>query len=80
MYNTQQGIGATDHLSFLRAGVPEYQAIHDYTNYDVRTHHTKMDTLHHLGRRTLIQMCRSHFWETPSTTLLDRTIWAKTHE
>ena len=38
---TLQGVGSTDHLSFIRAGLPGFQAIHDYTDYDVRTHHTK---------------------------------------
>ena len=55
MYNTQQGIGATDHLSFLRAGVPGYQAIHDYTDYDVRTHHTNMDTFERIDPKSLEQ-------------------------
>ena len=55
MYNTQQGIGATDHLSFLRAGVPGYQAIHDYTDYDVRTHHTNMDTFERIDGESLEQ-------------------------
>ena len=55
MYNTQQGIGATDHLSFLRAGVPGYQAIHDYADYDVRTHHTNMDTFERIDEGSLRQ-------------------------
>ncbi len=37
-------IGATDHLSFIAVGLPGFQAVQDYTNYDVRTHHTNMDT------------------------------------
>jgi hypothetical protein len=36
-------IGATDHLSFLEVGVPGFQAVQEYVNYDVRTHHTNMD-------------------------------------
>ena len=54
MYNTQQGIGATDHLSFLRTGMPGYQAIHDYTDYDVRTHHTNMDTFDRIDEEGLV--------------------------
>ena len=54
-YNTLQGIGATDHLSFLRAGVPGYQAIHDYTDYDVRTHHSNMDTFDRVDGASLEQ-------------------------
>ena len=36
-------IGATDHLSFLEVGIPGFQAVQEYVNYDVRTHHTNMD-------------------------------------
>lgn len=36
-------IGATDHLSFLEVGVPGFQAVQEYVNYDVRTHHTNVD-------------------------------------
>jgi hypothetical protein len=36
-------IGATDHLSFLAVGVPGFQAVQEYINYDVRTHHTNVD-------------------------------------
>jgi len=36
-------IGATDHLSFLEVGIPGFQAVQEYVNYDVRTHHTNAD-------------------------------------
>jgi hypothetical protein len=36
-------IGATDHLSYLDVGVPGFQAVQEYVNYDVRTHHTNVD-------------------------------------
>jgi hypothetical protein len=36
-------IGATDHLSFLDVGIPGFQAVQEYVNYDVRTHHTNVD-------------------------------------
>ncbi len=41
---TMRGIGSTDHLNFIRVGLPGFQAIHSYVDYDVRTHHTNMDT------------------------------------
>jgi carboxypeptidase Q len=41
---TPKGIGATDHLSFRAVGLPGFQAVQDYKDYDVRTHHTNMDT------------------------------------
>jgi len=42
--STLNKIGATDHLSFIDVGLPGFQAVQDYNNYDVRTHHTNMDT------------------------------------
>ena len=33
-----------DHLSFIAVGLPGFQAVQDYNNYNVRTHHTNMDT------------------------------------
>jgi hypothetical protein len=47
--NTLEPIGSTDHLSFIAAGVPGFNPIQDYTNYDVRTHHTNMDTVDRLS-------------------------------
>jgi len=48
-------IGATDHLSFLDVGVPGFQAVQEYVNYDVRTHHTNMDTAERLDMNALKQ-------------------------
>jgi hypothetical protein len=42
--NVIEPVGSTDHLSFIDAGVPGFNPIQDYVNYDVRTHHTNMDT------------------------------------
>jgi len=42
--NVAQGIGSTDHLSFIAAGVPGFNPIQDYVDYDVRLHHTNADT------------------------------------
>jgi Zn-dependent M28 family amino/carboxypeptidase len=42
--NTMEPVGSTDHLSFIDAGVPGFNPIQDYVNYDIRTHHTNMDT------------------------------------
>ena len=42
--NVRQGIGNTDHLSFIAAGVPGFNPIQDYVDYDVREHHTNADT------------------------------------
>ena len=40
--NIMPGIGNTDHLSFI--GIPGFNPIQDYTDYDVRLHHTNADT------------------------------------
>ena len=42
--NVPQGIGNTDHLSFIASGVPGFNPIQDYIDYDVREHHTNVDT------------------------------------
>jgi carboxypeptidase Q len=42
--NVRQGIGNTDHLSFIAAGVPGFNPVQDYVDYDVRLHHTNADT------------------------------------
>jgi carboxypeptidase Q len=42
--NILQGIGNTDHLSFTRAGLAGFNPVQDYVDYDVRAHHTNMDT------------------------------------
>src|SRR5207249_1562806 len=42
--NVIEPVGSTDHLSFHNVGVPGFNPIQDYVNYDIRTHHTNMDT------------------------------------
>jgi Zn-dependent M28 family amino/carboxypeptidase len=42
--NVIEAVGSTDHLSFIAAGVPGFNPIQEYANYDIRTHHTNMDT------------------------------------
>ncbi len=43
--NVDAGIGNTDHLSFIAEGVPGFNPVQEYANYDVRIHHTNMDTI-----------------------------------
>lgn len=47
--NVIAGIGSTDHLSFIAEGVPGFNPIQDFTNYDVRIHHTNMDTIERMN-------------------------------
>lgn len=43
--NVIESIGNTDHLSFTAVGVPGFNPVQEYANYDVRIHHTNMDTM-----------------------------------
>lgn len=40
--------GGTDHLSFVREGVPGFNFIQDPIEYGTRTHHSNLDTYDHL--------------------------------
>lgn len=42
--NVRAGIGNTDHLSFIRQGILGFNPVQDYDGYDVREHHTNVDT------------------------------------
>ena len=53
--NTIEPVGSTDHLSFLEAGVPGFNPIQDYVNYDVRTHHTNMDLVDRVDENDIRQ-------------------------
>jgi hypothetical protein len=53
--NVQEGVGSTDHLSFIEAGVPGFNPIQSYELYDIRTHHTNMDTLERFDASALKQ-------------------------
>ena len=41
--NVTAKIGNTDHLSFTALGLPGFNSLQDYTDYDTRDHHTNMD-------------------------------------
>lgn len=53
--NVIEGIPSTDHLSFMRVGVPGFTAIKEYTNYDRRMHHTNADTPERIREEDLRQ-------------------------
>ena len=50
-----EGVGSTDHLSFIDVGVPGFNPIQEYENYDQHTHHTNMDTVERLNPKDLAQ-------------------------
>jgi hypothetical protein len=53
--NVLERIGSTDHVVFNRAGVPGYNTIKDYVDYDVRTHHTNTDFPERIAEEDLRQ-------------------------
>ena len=53
--NVRPGIGNTDHLSFIAAGVPGFNVVQDYVDYDVRLHHTNADTFERVSEQDLKQ-------------------------
>jgi len=60
--NTMEGVGSTDHLSFIAAGVPGFNPIQRYENYDIRTHHSNMDTVERLDPKELRQAATVMAW------------------
>ena len=48
--------------SFTDDGFPGFNPIQDYVNYDVRTHHTNMDTAERLDVRDIRQAAASMAW------------------
>ncbi len=53
--NVRPGIGNTDHLAFIAAGVPGFNPVQDYVDYDVREHHTNADTAERVKEQDLKQ-------------------------
>jgi Zn-dependent M28 family amino/carboxypeptidase len=69
--NVIAGIGNTDHLSFRAASVPGFNPIQEYTDYDVRMHHTNVDTYERVREQDLKQnaIVMAWFaWQAANTT------------
>jgi Zn-dependent M28 family amino/carboxypeptidase len=60
--NVLPGIGSTDHLSFRDLGIPGFNAIQEYAEYDVRIHHTNMDTPERIREQDLKQSAIALAW------------------
>jgi hypothetical protein len=60
--NTIEGVGSTDHLSFIAAGVPGFNPIQRYDDYDIRTHHSNMDTPERLDVKEIRQAAVVMAW------------------
>jgi len=69
--NVPQGIGSTDHLSFINAGVMGFNPVQDYVGYDVREHHTQVDTAERIDEADLRQaaiILASFVWHAAQRT------------
>jgi hypothetical protein len=53
--NLHSGIGNTDHLSFIAVGVPGFNPVQEFSTYDVRIHHTNMDTMERMTAEEVAQ-------------------------
>ena len=47
--NVMEKIGNTDHLAFTALGLPAFNTIQDYVDYDTKIHHTNMDFADHVS-------------------------------
>lgn len=60
--NIDRPIGSTDHVAFRQAGVPGFNPVQDYVTYDVRTHHTNVDTYERIREEDLKQNAAVLAW------------------
>jgi carboxypeptidase Q len=72
--NVIEPVGSTDHLSFIDAGVPGFNPIQDYGNYDIRTHHTNMDTNDRLDVNDIKQAAAVMAWYSYSAAMMDQKL------
>ncbi len=72
--NTPGPITNTDHVTFNNAGVAGFNPIQDYTNYDVRTHHTNMDTPERLQVNDIRQAALAMAWFAYSAATDERRV------
>jgi carboxypeptidase Q len=69
--NVIAGIGNTDHLSFRAVGVPGFNPIQEYKDYDVRMHHTNVDLYERVREQDLKQnaiVLAWFAWQAANTT------------
>jgi carboxypeptidase Q len=69
--NVIQGMGSTDHVAFRQAGIPAFNPIQDYVDYDVRTHHTNVDTYERVRAEDLRQNAIVMAWFAYQAAMMD---------
>ncbi|HEX4565251.1 MAG TPA: hypothetical protein VH138_01420, partial [Vicinamibacterales bacterium] len=72
--NVIAGIGNTDHLSFRTVGVPGFNPIQEYKDYDVRMHHTNVDLYERVREQDLKQNAIVMAWFAWQAANTDQTI------
>lgn len=72
--NIDAGIGSTDHVSFREAGMPGFNPVQDYSTYDVRTHHTNVDTYERIREADLKQNAVVLAWFAYSAAMSDERL------
>jgi carboxypeptidase Q len=72
--NVIEPVGSTDHLSFIDAGIPSFNPIQDYGNYDIRTHHTNMDTNDRLDVNDIREAAAVMAWFAYNSALQEQRI------
>jgi len=70
--NIEAGIGSTDHVAFREAGIPGFNPVQDYLTYDVRTHHTNVDTYERIREQDLKQNAIVLAWITYNAAVTDQ--------
>jgi hypothetical protein len=53
--NVRPAVGSTDHVAFNGAGVPGFNPVQDFVDYDVRLHHTNADLYERVREQDLKQ-------------------------
>lgn len=72
--NIDVGIGSTDHVSFREAGIPGFNPVQDYETYDVRTHHTNVDTHERVREEDLKQNAVVLAWFVYNAAMMDEKL------
>jgi len=70
----QQVIGGLYRAPRTVLGVPGFNPIQDYVNYDVRTHYTNMDTVERLDEKDIQQAAIVIAWFAYNAATLERKI------
>ena len=72
--NVDGAIGSTDHVSFREAGIAGFNPVQEYATYDVRTHHTNVDTPERVREEDLKQNAAVLAWFVYNAAMTDEKL------